>query len=185
MEPGVDRERDAGPHPQDGGWTADLYRELRRLARGALRWERPGRTLQTTDLAHEVFLRLSRERRSPTAARAPFLAAASIHIRRFLVDRARARSARRRGGDRLRVALPDELAARSEPGVDVLALDEALTRLDGLNAEHARIVELRFFGGLDWSEVAEELGLARRTVLYHWEAARGWLRWQLDGERGR
>ncbi|MDP2319908.1 MAG: ECF-type sigma factor [Acidobacteriota bacterium] len=160
-----------------------VYDELRRLAANYLRHDRPGQTLQATALVHEAFLRLNAEKNHPWQNRTHFLAIAALSMRQILVQRARARSAAKRGGDPQRITL-DEGAlagvAQSQPaGVDVLALDAALDRLAALDPQQARIVELRYFGGMTVEEVAETLDISPATVKRHWAIARAWLRKEL------
>lgn len=162
-----------------------VYDELRRLAAGYLRRERRGQTLQPTALVHEAFVRLTAERGRPWKNRTHFLAIAALSMRQILVQRARARGAAKRdGGERITL---DEglLAARgraSDAGVDVLALDAALTRLADLDPTHARVVELRYFGGLTVEETAEAMETSPATVKRHWTLARAWLHRELQGD---
>ena len=162
-----------------------VYNELRRLAANYLRHERPGQTLQATALVHEAFLRLNAEKNHPWKNRTHFLAIAALSMRQILVQRARARHAEKRGGqDAQRITL-DESALAEVPqpqpiGVDVLALDAALERLAALDPQQAKIVELRYFGGLTVEEVAEALEISPATVKRHWTIARAWLRKELD-----
>lgn len=164
-----------------------IYDELRRQAARAMRGEAPGQTLQATALVHEVYLRLAATKRVHWENRSQFFAVAGELMRRILVDHARARLAAKRGGgmvlqslegaDALAVALPAE--PDGETGVDVLALDEALTRLARLDPDQARIVELRFFAGLTIDETAAVCGTSPATVKREWAVARAWLRREL------
>jgi len=162
-----------------------VYDELRRLAANYLRHERPGQTLQATALVHEAFLRLNAEKNHPWKNRTHFLAIAALSMRQILVQRARARHAEKRGGhDAQRITL-DESALAEVPqpqpaGVDVLALDAALEKLAALDAQQAKIVELRYFGGLTVEEVAETLEISPATVKRHWTLARAWLQRELS-----
>lgn len=157
-----------------------VYDELRRLAAGYLRNERPGQTLQATALVHEAFVRLSAERGQPWKNRTHFLAIAALSMRQILVQRARARRAEKRGGDPERITLDDSLIAdRSGDGIDVIELDSALERLAAFDAQQAKIVELRYFGGLTVEETAEALDISPATVKRHWTLARAWLRREL------
>ena len=161
---------------------AIVYDELRALASAHLRGERRGHTLQTTALVHEAYLRLSRREDLEGRPRAEFLSIAAEAIRRVLVDHARRRGAAKRGGSWDRTALHDGLGVTDgDAGVDVLALDEALGRLAELNERQARIVELRFFAGLEVDEVARTLGLSPRTVAGDWSMAKAWLYGELSG----
>jgi RNA polymerase sigma-70 factor (ECF subfamily) len=160
-----------------------VYDELRRLAANYLRRERPGQTLQATALVHEAFLRLNAEKNHPWKNRTHFLAIAALSMRQILVQRARARHAAKRGGDAQRITL-DESALAETPqadaaGVDVLALDAALERLAALDPQQAKIVELRYFGGMTVEEVGETLAISPATVKRHWTLARAWLQREL------
>jgi RNA polymerase sigma factor (TIGR02999 family) len=153
-----------------------VYEELRSLAAAHLRGERPGHTLQPTALVHEAFLRLSEQRRRQWKERRQFYAVASRLMRHVLVDHARGRRAAKRGGDVTRVEVTSLDNLPSPPEVfDVLALDEALTRLAALQPRLAKVVELRFFGGLEVEETADLLNCSPRTVKRDWALARAWL----------
>jgi RNA polymerase sigma factor (TIGR02999 family) len=153
-----------------------LYDELRRLASSLLRGERGGHTLQPTALVHEAFLRLLGERRVDAPTRARFFAVAATAMRRVLVDHARSRLRLKRGGGETAVALPEELAGEIPLApIDVLALDVALDRLAVLDAQQARIVELRYFAGLSIEETAELVGASPATVKRDWTSARAFL----------
>jgi RNA polymerase sigma factor (TIGR02999 family) len=153
-----------------------VYQELRRLAGHYLRRERPGQTLQATALVHEAYLRLLKDRQDRWQNKAHFCAIAANAMRQILIERARARHALKRGGAQLaRVTLDEALVPGASPDVDLLALDEALERLAALDAGQARIVELRYFGGLTVEETAEALGISPATVKRHWTVARAWL----------
>jgi RNA polymerase sigma factor (TIGR02999 family) len=161
-----------------------VYDELRRLAANYLRHERPGQTLQATALVHEAFLRLSKEKNQPWKNRTHFLAIAALSMRQILVQRARARNAEKRGGGAEKIALDESVIADHAPvpagGVDVLALDTALEKLAALDPQQAKIVELRYFGGLTVEEVAEALEISPATVKRHWTVARAWLHKELS-----
>ena len=157
-----------------------VYDELRRIAGGYIRRERPGHTLQATALVNEAFVRLAAEKTRPFASRTHFLAVAALSMRQILVQRARARKAAKRGGAPRRVTLDAGLVAGEAPSVDVLALDEALTRLAALDPEQARIVELRYFGGLTIEETAGAVGVSPATVKRQWTMARAWLKRAID-----
>jgi len=161
-----------------------VYDELRRLAANYLRRERPGQTLQATALVHEAFLRLNAEKNHPWKNRTHFLAIAALSMRQILVQRARARHAAKRGGDAQRITLDESALAerpQAEPaGVDVLALDAALERLAALDPQQAKIVELRYFGGMTVEEVADTIGISPATVKRHWTLARAWLQRELS-----
>ena len=162
-----------------------VYAELRTQARRAMRRETPGHTLQTTALVHEAFLRLVDQRRIAWRNRAQFFGVAAQLMRRILVDSLRARRATKRGGGAHRLTLGDADVAVEAPGDEVLALHEALERLAALDPAQARLVELRYFGGLTIEEAAEVLGVSAATVKREWAVARAWLRRELEdaGER--
>jgi len=164
-----------------------VYDELRRLAANYLRHERPGQTLQATALVHEAFLRLSKEKNQPWKNRTHFLAIAALSMRQILVQRARARHADKRGGEKQeRITLDESVIADHTPdtpgGVDVLALDAALEKLAALDPQQAKIVELRYFGGLTVEETGEALDMSPATVKRHWTVARAWLKKELTGQ---
>jgi RNA polymerase sigma factor (TIGR02999 family) len=161
-----------------------VYDELRRLAHHQLRGERHQLTLQTADLVHETYARLVDSSRVQWQNRAHFLAVAAQSMRRVLVDAARARQAQKRGGDYARVDLDTELIVAGAPDVDVVALDDALRTLGAADARRARVVELRFFGGLTVEETAEVLGVSPETVMRDWKVARAWLYQQLKSVSG-
>ena len=154
-----------------------LYGELHRLAAVYLRGESPGHTLQPTALVHEAFLRLSSQH-VEWQDRAHFLGIAANTMRRILVDHARRRSADKRGGALGAVTIDDNLASDASDArspLDVLVLDDALERLAALDPRAARVVELRFFGGLDVEEVATVLEISPASVKRDWSFARAWL----------
>ncbi len=156
-----------------------IYDELRRLARHYMRRERPGHTLQTTALVHEAYLKLVDQTKVRWHNRAHFFGIAANLMRQILVQHARRRHAAKRGGARSSVSLEDAVGLSEEPVVDLVALDQALIRLDALDPQKSRIVELRFFGGLTVDETAEVLGLSPRTVKRQWRVAKAWLYDQL------
>lgn len=152
-----------------------VYDELRRIARAQMRRERPGQTLNSTALVHEAWLRLSASSHLAPHNRAHFLAIAANAMRQILVERARARHAAKRGGHRERVTLNEAVLPGPEPDLDILAVDAALDKLAALDPEQARLVELRYFGGLSVEETAEALGLSPATVKRRWASARAFL----------
>jgi len=158
-----------------------VYSELRRLARQQLRGERPGHSLQPTALTHEAFLRLFGARQVGWQDRAHFFAVASQLMRRVLVEHARKRGAAKRGGDATRVTLDGAKVAADTVDVDVVALNDALARLEEIDARQSRIVELKYFGGLNTEEAAEVLGVSPATVTRDWRVAKRWLRRELNG----
>jgi RNA polymerase sigma factor (TIGR02999 family) len=160
-----------------------VYRELRRLAGKVLQNEPKGRTLQATDLVHEVYVRLIEVTTVDWQHRAHFFAVSATLMRRILVDRARRRSAAKRGGKQP-VNLDGRIDLASIRSRELLALDDALTTLNAIDPRRARIVELRFFGGLDVKETAEIVGLSPETVMRDWKLARAWLLAELSQRPG-
>jgi RNA polymerase sigma factor (TIGR02999 family) len=157
-----------------------VYEELRRLARHNLAQEKPGQTLDATALVHEAYLRLvDRDRIQSWSSRGHFFAAAAEAMRRILVEQARRKQADKHGGGRARVDLPEGLAAPEARPDELVALDEALTRLEGHDPDAARLVKLRYFAGLSHQEAAEALGLSRGAADRLWALGRAWLFWQL------
>lgn len=160
-----------------------VYEELRKLARSRMARERRGQTLQPTALVHEAYLRLLGDQETLWANRAHFFAAAAEAMRRILIERARRAGRRKRGGEWQRVELEDGLLPGVAPATDILALDEALSRLAGHDPAMARVVELRFFAGLTVEEVALALDVSARTVKRRWTAGRVWLHRELTRRR--
>jgi RNA polymerase sigma factor (TIGR02999 family) len=161
--------------PQDESPLVEaVYDQLRRIARRQLSHESPNHSLQPTELVHEVYLKLQD---SPLLAvgRAQFLFAAAVAMRRILIDHARTRGRQKRGGGWQRVATDVLQFAREADSDDVLALDEAICRLEKEQPETAAVVKLRFFAGLTVEETAEAMGLSPRTVKREWQFARAWL----------
>src|SRR3990172_2618675 len=152
-----------------------VYDELRRLAARHLRRERPGQTLQATALVHDVYIRLLQDSHLSWQNRAHFFGIAARSMRQILIERARSKKAAKRGGDPIRVTLDPGLIAAQAQSLDLEVLDDALTRLAKLDGELARVVELRFFGGLSIEEAAEALGLFTATVKRRWTVAKAWL----------
>ena len=161
-----------------------VYPELKKLASGLMRRERPGHTLQPTALVHEAYLALVDDTQVDWQSRAHFFGAAANAMRRILVDHARARGAQKRGGDADRVTFDEALGHGAEQDIAVLDLDRVLERFAALDARAARIVELRVFAGLTVPEVATVLGVSRRTVDNEWAMARMWLGRELRGDAG-
>jgi RNA polymerase sigma factor (TIGR02999 family) len=158
----------------------EVYGELRRLAASFLRREHPGQTLQATALVHEAYLRLAAGAR-PWTDRRHFVGIAARAMRQILVERARARGAAKRWASLERVTLTDALAMGAEQDALLPAVDEALARLETLDPEQARIVELRFFLGLSNEEAADALGISPATLKRRWALARAWLFRELSG----
>jgi RNA polymerase sigma factor (TIGR02999 family) len=160
-----------------------VYDELRRLAGAALRRERPSHTLQPTALVHEAFLRLVDVKSSRLQDRGHFIAIAARAMRRVLVDHARSRGAVKRGKAEARLSIDDvDVAAVDASDMDLVGLDQALERLAAIDERQARIVELRFFGGLTVEETAVVIGASDRTVKRDWQMARAWLRRELASD---
>lgn len=157
-----------------------VYNELRRIAERYMRREKPGQTIQATGLVNEAYLRLASERPRDFANRTHFVAIAALSMRQILVQRARSRAAQKRGGAPLRLTLDEAMLVEEDRSVDLIALDEALTELARLDREQARIVELRYFGGLTVEETAEAMGVSPATVKRDWAMARAWLRRTLE-----
>ena len=152
-----------------------VYEELRRLAVRRLRHERPNHTLQATALVHEAYMKLAAQRGARWQNRAQFFAVASQAMRRILVDYARTQQRTKRGGKQLRVTLEEVCVVSPEISEEILAVDESLARLEKLDPRQARVVELRYFTGLNTEEAAEALGISAKTVTREWNAARAWL----------
>lgn len=157
-----------------------VYEELRRQASQYLRKERQGHTLQTTALIHEAYLRLAGQNEIEWQNRNHFFAIASTAMRRILVDHARTRHCEKRGGNAEDIPLDDALMIGvSQKSVDLVALDEALVRLERLDPRQAKVVELRFFSGLTNEETAKVLAVSNATVRNDWAMAKAWLHGQL------
>lgn len=162
-----------------------VYRELRVIARRQLRRRRPGQTITTTVLVHEAYLRLA-DHGAAWQDRSHFLAVAALAMRHVLVDAARRRAAKKRGGDEVRITFDELGPGRDEPGADaraveILAVDRALTALAVLNERLSKLVELRFFAGLTEEEAAQVMGTSERTVRRDWRKARAYLYRALGG----
>jgi len=170
------------PRPRAEDVMPDVYNELRRLAASYLRREQPGRTLQATALVHEAYIRLV-EAGGPWTDRNHFLGIAARSMRQILVDSARRRGAQKRWGGMVRVSLTDTLASSAHDEAMLPALDDALSRLEALDPEQVRIVELRYFAGLSIEESAEALGISPATLKRRWALARAWLFRELSDGR--
>jgi RNA polymerase sigma-70 factor (ECF subfamily) len=167
-----------------------VYGELKRAAAAQMRGERPDHTLSATALVSEAYVRLFKEtgepggpQREPWSGRAGFYAAATTMMRRILIDHARAKASQKRGGPNRRTTLSIPIdaveASRSTPPEEILALDDAISRLKDVDARAAEVVRLRFFGGLEIAEAAAALGVSERSVKRDWQFARAWLRNEL------
>ena len=162
-----------------------VYNELRRLAATKIARESPGQTLQATALVHEAYLRLlDGDRQQDWNGRGHFFAAAAEAMRRILVERARHKQSLKAGGGRRRQELPDIELAVAGPRLDLLALHEALTKLEQQDKRRAELVKLRFFAGLTIAEAAQALGVSQSTADNDWAYARPWLRLEIEGRAG-
>lgn len=174
---------------QIGGDAADaspklaslVYGELRRLAAAYMRRERPGQTMQATELVHEAYMKLVDQRQVTWKDRSHFFGIAAQVMRRILVDHARGHRAAKRGGSDRKISLDEALIYSEEQSDTLLSLDTALSKLANLDPRQSRIVELRFFGGLSTDDIAEDLGIAPRTVDRDWKVAQAWLRREIGG----
>lgn len=161
-----------------------VYQELHRLASGYLGREGPGHTLQPTALVHEAYLRLVDQHRVDWRNRAQFFGVAASMMRRILVNHARDRAARKRGGNPERVSLSVVESPSGRPDIELIALEDALGRLAELDERKSRVVELKFFGGLTTEEIAEVLQVSGATVEREWAFARAWLYDAIEGSGG-
>ena len=150
-------------------------RELHKLAHHYMRRETPGHTLQTTALVNEVYLKLIDQRHVHWKNRAHFFALSAQLMRRILVDHARARKYAKRGGDQRRISCDEAVVVSKERSADLVALDEALDKLNSIDERKSKVVELRFFGGLTVEETAEALDVSPPTVMREWSMAKAWL----------
>jgi len=151
-----------------------VYDELRRVAAAYMRRERPGQTLQATALVHEAYLRLARAG-TPWHDQRHFVGIAARSMRQILVERARARGAQKRWGGMNRVSMTDSLALAGDPETMLPSLDEAISKLEQIDAEQAKIVELRYFAGMSVEEAADAMGISPATLKRRWSLARAWL----------
>lgn len=176
MDPGDDPAMD-----QDEALSA-VYDELRKLANAHLAGDQGGQSLQPTDLVHEVYLRLARDRNMRWNGRGHFFGAAARAMRRILVERARRRKARKRGGDYRLVTFDDDVSPRGLSADELLALHDALERLEAEHPRRAQIVLLRCFAGLTVNQIADDLEVNPRTVERDWRFAKAWLGLALAGD---
>lgn len=158
-----------------------VYAELRKLARARMAREPAGQTLQATALVHEAYLRLVADADPLWENRAHFFAAAAEAMRRILVERARRKSRVKHGGGLLRASLDESVVAQAHDSIDVVAVDQALDRLQRLDGQMAQLVTLRYFGGLEVEEAAAVMKLSPRSVNRLWNVARAWLQVELAG----
>lgn len=173
------------PHPPslpevESEIASSLYGELRRLAAVKMRFERDNHTLQPTALVHEAYLRLANCTDSIWGDRARVMGVAAHIMRNILVDSARAHTAGKRGAGAIQVILDEGLLAAGSSAIDVMAVDEALTRLAAFDQRQANVLEMHFFAGLTIEEIALQLGISTRSVKRDWAMARAWLRQQLS-----
>lgn len=162
------------PPPKAEDLAPLVYDELRRVAAAYMRRERPGQTLQATALVHEAYLRLAHAG-TPWHDRRHFVGIAARSMRQILVERARARGAQKRWGAMNRVSMTDSLALAGQPETMLPALDEAIDKLEQLDPEQAKIVELRYFAGMSVEEAADAMGMSPATLKRRWSLARAWL----------
>ena len=158
-----------------------LYDDFRRIAASYLS-DTNNNTLQPTAIVHEAYLKLINHAEVDWQGRSHFIAVGAMAMRQILVDHARKRTAKKRGGGKFQLSLDEELVVSTQNEVDVLAIHEALNKLEKVDEERARIVELRFYGGLTIDEVAEVMGMSRRTVQKKWTGTKAWLRRELTEE---
>lgn len=156
-----------------------IYDELKRIAASYLRRERPDHTLQPTALVNEAYMKMVGITQVSWQNKAHFIGVAANQMRRILVDHARRHNAEKRGGDFLIMTLNEEIDASDEQSTELIALDDALTELAKMDPTKAKIVELRYFGGLTMDETAEVLGVSTITVKRHWKMTKAWLYGQL------
>ena len=164
-----------------GEWIPLVYAELKRLASYWLQHERPGHTLQPTALVHEAYLRLADQKNARWQSKTHFVRVAATVMRRVLVDYSRGHNAAKRGGHAERVALEVAVVGLQGRTADVIAVDDALNRLAEFDPQQARLVELRFFGGLSIEETAVVLGVSAATVKRNWSVAKAWLAREMSG----
>jgi RNA polymerase sigma-70 factor, ECF subfamily len=162
------------PAPKAEDVAPLVYNELRRVAAAYMRRERPGQTLQATALVHEAYLRLA-DAGTPWNDERHFVGIAARSMRQILVERARARGAQKRWGALNRVSITDSLQLASSPETMLPALDEAIDRLEQIDPEQAKIVELRYFAGMSVEEAADAMGMSPATLKRRWSLARAWL----------
>lgn len=161
-----------------------IYDELHRLAISFMKRQRPDHTLQPTALVHEVYLKLIDQTRTGSMDRTHFMAIAATAMRQILINHAKKKKASKRGGGRQRLTLDNAVAPTADREIDLIALEEALTKLDRLNARQCRVVEMRFFAGMTIEETAQALGVGTTTVGDDWHLAKAWLAREIseDGE---
>ena len=178
---------EATSNPDAAAAMMRWYDELKGVAAAQLRRESRGHTLQPTALVHEAFLRLAKQRKLEDKSRSEMLALGAQLMRRVLVDHARRKKADKRGGGRDRVMMSDEVSLSVSPQdpIDIVVMDDLIQTLGQSSERAARVVELRFFGGLTTDEIAESVGVSPRTVDNDWKFARAWIRREMDRGEGR
>jgi RNA polymerase sigma factor (TIGR02999 family) len=174
------RELDTGDRSGVDQLFSAVYQKLRNLAGQFFRREPKGNTLQPTALVHEAYMKLVDQTQVDWQGQTHFFAVAAQAMRRILVDHARRRGAEKRGGNRHRIELNDDLVGEAERSEEILSLENALTKLTNLDPRQAQMVELRFFGGLSVAEVAQVMGMSTRSVEREWTMVRAWLRRELS-----
>lgn len=163
--------------------VARLYSELRQIASGIMRGERPNHTLQPTALVNEAYMRMMALPNGRWADKAQFCATAAYLMRQILVDHARRRRSLKRGGDLRQISLEGDVIGSEGPVMDVLTANQLIEQLAALDLRQSRIVEMRIFGGMELEEIAAVLGYSLRTIKRDWAMARAWLRTRLDEGR--
>ena len=169
------------PLTDDADISSSIYKELRKIASARMKLERGNHTLQPTALVHEAYLHLADPPDSIWKDRSRILGLAAHAMRHILVDHARAHAAGKRGAGAVQVTLDEGVASSNESQVDILAVDEVLTRLAEFDPRQAKVLEMHFFAGLTFEEIAVELGISARTIKRDWTMARAWLHQQLEG----
>jgi RNA polymerase sigma-70 factor (ECF subfamily) len=169
-----------GNHDAEERLITLIYSELRRIAARYMRNERADHSLQPTALVHEAYLKLRKMNAIDWQSRSHFLAVSAHTMRQILVDHARAKNAGKRGVDWNQITFTGEIGAAAEPPVNIVELDEALARLEAFDQRQAKVVEMRFFGGLNEDEIGAELGISERTVKRDWRIAKAWLYHELS-----
>ena len=178
---GDSRQPDSGREAVDR-LTPEVYEDLRRIASSKLRHDPGAKTWQTTDLVHEVYLKISAQERAKWRGKSHFLAVSSQAMRRILVDHARRKLRHKRGSGRRNLSLDEAITVSLPQPADIVALDDALTALAELDPSQALMVEMRFFGGMTVAEVAEAQDRSKRAVEAEWTVAKAWLRRELSAE---
>lgn len=171
----------SGDHAAADRLIEQVYAKLHALAEELLRHESPSHTLQPTALVNEAYLRMVDQNRVDWKGTTHFYAVSARMMRRILVDHARGKKRLKRGGDFHRIQLTEDICVSSRNEEDVLAVDDAINKLGQLHPRQAEVVELRFFGGLSVKQVAETLGVSKRTIESDWTVLRAWLRRELAG----